>query len=554
VPRLATEIPDSYESITRPVAIELARQLSGLLPLPSNIALIFPGSAEEVAMPGSTLNYEGEPNRFASDTRLRIEIDEHPAEDRILATAVTQKENHPVFKEKLGIAIHPIYSSTEISLNCTFRAPNRVSAKKFLDDALIKTAMVREQNVHEVTYHYGIPHAYLWILKYLWQLREDVAGYGDTFDDWVSANISKKATNILTLDGRQQELVIAESQACLIGEFDFVARPEPEQKDNDTGPWVVQFTYKVTYDKVIGCTLQYPLIVHNQLVDETLHGKDVPVGELVDPAKRKRLPSLSRHAFDHFTPKLQAPVCHRALDGVTIPSFDDWMPNVVPPDTSTLFSIMLTSNPDDLHEVLALDELGDWQIDVEILQWMKTEAPWLTRLGQSVIHVGLYREEHPMPDGSITVDANLKVRTVAPMDLRQRYHLRISLLNDLKQLRMSAQDRLRMNGSVCLKILETLQWKLFHEAAKPKLLGGKVVTRKDLLDIATRINDFKIPHHSGVEYRMLTVGNFAVVADRRNNLDRSTADAYRQSETDSTAGSNPGGAAGDTDPLPGCDG
>jgi len=549
MPRVATEIPTTYEAILRPVVLEISRQLAVLLNLPQDISILFPGDAEEAAQHNSTLEKDGNASKFKYTQRFRVQFSENVVEDRVLATAVYQDENIPVFfDKKLGVKIKPVYSGTELVLSYTYRAENRAEARKFRDDMLMRTAMLRAENLHEITYHYELPVVFLHLLAEVYRMREAQEGYGDTFDDWVNAHITPKATNLTTLTGTVKTLAIAEKQVCPWGYFDFTAMPEPAEKDREGGSWNVNFEYRITIDKVIACVAEWPLVIHNQIIDEPWRESPNASGHLVDPNRRLRAPSSSRHSFDYFTPQLYPNPCRRKVDGVAIPHFDEWEPKQVHPETSTVAGIMLQVDPDDRHAVLNLrTDIPDYEIDPDIIAFLRGEGNNVARYGGSVFHITLYNDGDPL-DEPLLMDRALNVRAANPMHPRERYHLRLALVNDLLGLESAAIDRLRMHGAACIKILNTLQWRLLGTAFTPKLLGGTTVAKSDIIKIGQRLNDQKRPHHTGIEYRMLTVGNFIIATHRSSDY------ASNEAEADGTQGDGSDFAPGDLTGIPGCDG
>ena len=540
MPRVATQIPDVYESVIRPIALTVTRQVAVMMGWPETIDVLFPGDAESAPMTGSTLKEEPDPSKFSNNGRIRVEITENPYEERILATAVHRREHLPVFVEqKLGIKIAPVYSGTEMIFDFSFRAPNRVLAKRFRDDVLMKTAVNRQENLHELTYHYGLPPGCLLLLEEIHQMREAVAGYGENFSKWISDHITPRATNITTLIGSQQQLVIRENQISPLGWFGFIGFPEPEDKNDGTGTYKIDFQYHLMFDKPVGLEIEWPLMVHNQLIVDTYRDTPNASGVMYDPAKVFSAPSLSRFAFDRLT-NAQPDPCARKFDGVVIPVFDEWEPAVVHPSTSSLVTVMLQVDLEDRRAILDLDDLGDYQVDTDILAFLRTESAFLTQYGNSVVHIALYREKNPLEDGLITIDSNLSVRSVMDLDPRQRYHLRISLVHDLFSLSAQAQERFRAGGQAALKILETLQLKLVGKGYLPNLLGGRYVTRSDFNRIAQRINDLKTPHQTDIEYRFLTIGNFVVATHRASDYANHPAPATSTPDDGSTPGTGGG--------------
>jgi hypothetical protein len=520
MPRIVAEVPQTYENIVRPVSLEVARQIAKMLNLAGDIKVLMPGAAETTLFPNSELGASGtaDPSSFGHDGRLTLEVQENPVEDRVLSTAVHQKENLPFFIDKnLGVKMYPVYSGTELMFNFTYRAENRAAARKFRNEMLSRTAAMREEILHELNYYYHVPYVFLHLLQHIHTLRENQAGYGDSWDKYVSDHITDAATNLTDQIGQNQTLAIREFQTNPLGTFQFVAAPEAEEADKKSGTWNITFQYKFVFDQVISAVAEWPLMVHNQLVDAQWHGRRYPLGELVDPDRRKRSPSLSRYAFDHFSTNIYTDWCKQKLtDGYVIPEFDEWRPSWVIPNTSTLFIAMVCVDPtapSTLFELMS--DLDGYHLDPDLTEFIRKEAPYMTTKGASIFDLRLYENEYPMDDGLLTVTTpDLIVISNATMDLRKQYHVRLSLVNDLFTLGPAAWERLRSGGAAALKILNCLQFKLLGKAFEPKLLGGYMISTADLKLIAQKINDLKVPHKGPLEFVMLTVNDVVVVANR----------------------------------------
>lgn len=548
MPRVAMRIPESQDSILRPVSFDVIRQVFDILSLPKDTSILFPGASEEAAMPGSTLNHMGEPTKFNNSERVRVEVNEEIEDHTILTTAVYQRENRPIFLDKdLGVAMYPVYAQTTLVFQLTYRAPNRVTAKRFRDECLLRHAAWRAENVHELTYHYPVPYEYIHLLQEIHTLREATAGYGEDFSKWVEDHFTNRVTNLTTLIGTQPQLSISEHQIRPLGWFDFNALPQPEQKEAENGTFVVNFEYRVVFDKVIGVAMEYPLVVHNALIDEKWYSSPRASGNFTDPERRNGVNTIGRRALDYFA---QLNQCQRLckIDGIRIPEFDDWEPKQVRPNTNTLALVMTAVDEEDPQAVINLAEIPDYAIEENVLAFLKQEHQWISRYGGNPFYVSLYRNDEPLDDSWLTVDENLNVRTTQPLNPRDRYHLRLALVNDLLSLSSEVLERFRLHGKACVAILSTLQWTMLRDGWTPKLLGGKYVTRRDLNEIAQRINDLKAPHTPGIEYPgMLTVGNFLITTHRRSDYARDAE------ETNGTGGDGALTGDGDRAPLQECD-
>lgn len=519
MPRIVANVPQTYENIIRPVAIDIARQVAKMLNLPEDINVLVPGQAKMALFPNSALGADGtaNPATFGHNERLLLEVTESPVEDRILTTAVHQKENLPFFVDPtVGVRMYPVYSGTELSFNFTYRAESRTVARRFRNDLLAHTAAMREEILHEVQYYYHVPYVFLHLLKHVHELRERVAGYGDSFDKWVQDHITPNATTITDQIGQNQALAIAEFQTHGMGVFQFIGTTEPEEKDKEGGTYNVMFQYRAVFDQVINAVAEWPLLIHQSLVDEPWRSQPWSSGELVDPNRRKRAPSLSRYAFDHFSNVYSNPCKELVMDGYVIPNYDEWRPSYVVPNTSTLFVAMMgldPTAPNTLFELMG--DLDGYQLDPELREFILKEAPFMGHKGLSIFDLRLFEGDYPMDDGILSVSRpELIVLSNAVMDLRKVYHVRLALVNDLFTLNPAAWERLRAGGTAALKILNCLQYKLLGKAFEPKLLGGYLISNADLRGIAQRINDLKVPHKGSLEHVMLTLNDVVIVTHR----------------------------------------
>lgn len=540
MPRLIQEVPTNYDSVLRPVVMSVAQRLCKILRMPEDIQILFPGNAEKMAQIGSTLQSTADTTEFRYKNRFRIGVTESTDEPAILTTAVAINDNIPIFADTdLGLIIKPIYSKTDLQLSLVYRGTSKADVRKMRDDCIARSAMLRTTNVHEITYHYEIPYDFLHLIKDIYEAREAVAGYdGDTPDlsKYVRDHVTPRATNLTTLIGTSPTVAIAETQACSIGYFDFSGAPVLESKEAEGGLYAIEMTYTFSFNKIIGCAASYPLVVHNQLIPDRWYDRPLASGNIVNPDQRLRYASASTEAMQSFTP-IYTDRCISKLGGFRIPEFDDWVPDAVWPKTSTLLAIMLMVDLEDLTMLANLRELGMYQIDADVLDFMVGESPYMTRYLQSIFHCELYRGAAMVEDAAVVVDEDLDVRTVNALNPRDQLHLRISVVNDLLALDPAAISRLREAGPVALKILAALQARFFDGIILPDLVGGRVIRPEDFKAIAVRINNLKQSVRTDLENHLMTVGDYTVETARNSNNAR---DARRTSDSANATGSAPG--------------
>lgn len=556
MPRNVLATPNSYESITRPIALEVGYQIARLLELPNNTHIRFPGGMEQLAQKGSTLGkelHDDDESMFQFDGQILMDIVERFNDDNVLSTTVHYLEDaEPYFNDPaIGVSLRPVYSHTTIDFNISVRCKDRDQARRFRDTILARSAMLRKENLHEFSYSFTVPPKHLLLLEAIHTLREKKAGYGEDFSTWVANHITGRATNLTTMIGTEPTLVIQENQAEVLGWFDWEAAPDNLEKDADGGTWQWTLTYKLNYDKVIGTAARWPISVHSQYLGAPWVSTPVANGTQIDPDRRPRRSGRITAALQHFVPWLYTDWCRsEVIDGIQYPIFDEWFPHHVKPDTSSVITALIEVDETTPRLVaeLGTGDIDYIKIDPDVLAFLKKDHAYLPRYNESICHFALYEDDVELGPDALEIDADLNVWSTIPMNPRKVYHLRIALVNDLMGITRAARERFRSGGVGAQKILMTLQWKLLKRASLPPLLGGRWIALAYIEELAREINALKGIHYTGVEYRMLTVGYFTVVTQRR------TEDAHRQ--THPAGGTDSAGAGSDEGreyPVPGCD-
>jgi len=513
--RFTTELPETRAAITRPVAYDIVRQVGKVMHLPGVTEILFAGPTDQAMQSGSSLLYEGAPSKFPGNSRISVDLNESYMEGLALAESSLQEEAPVIFLDRgLGLRLRPIYANTELTLTFNVRSRSRVEAEKIRDEFHQRSATGRQMLLHAIQYHYGIPEEAMTLLEIIYQQREAVAGYGDTFEEWLKAHASPRLTQISALNGTAKQWVFGEHQVNVQGRFNFNVSPEAPDKQGDVGEYNYPFEYIVQYTKPTEMSIDYQLVNHSQLLPAKYHGPLYPSGTQPIPYLRPACSygNQSQVIWDKlFNNQRMRP---KPMDGVRYPIFDDWLPVRLPKDTSTVYTTMILPDASDLNDVLDLTQLAGVAFDGHVRQYMASQATLLNKLWMAMVHVELFKNQEWMGDDAITVSSDLKVRSVEPLCQRDRYHLRIALLTDILKLTPDARTAFRLQGVACQKILCALQDKMPYAYYVPKLIGPGLVPDSLLQDAAVRINQHKGAFATGLEQVMLTVANVLITTKR----------------------------------------
>lgn len=453
MPNIIAAISNLEASVERPVILDIVRQVMNITQISDKTPIRFYGDEAKGAQKGSTFaNEGGGNNRWNFDEKVVVEVDEDFERDRFLSTAVKEEDNQFIFRDHpLLVGIKPVYASSEITVTFRYRAKDKNQGNRWRNEIRARVSMMRGVNVHNVTYHYGIPIPCLEILGEIWRLRENIDGYGETFAKYFVDRLSSKASIVTNLNGESAAWAISETQGRIQGYFDWEGIPEKMEKDNPEGDaYVTSFTYKFHYDKPTHCNMQYPISIHQQLLSEEWRPKETmrPVTDILNVTY-----SASSLAFSKFESDRQM-LEIKGNGGVDIPSYDEWLPGSIVPATLRVMTVLPVITPEDRRTLYSLYDLGaDANLDADILEFIvKSEAPFMGRPYHSILCMSLYEQSFLRGADAVIITPEGIVKAAKDLSLRTIHHTRLSMVADLSLLTPEAIDRAKQWPTAITKI------------------------------------------------------------------------------------------------------
>ncbi len=521
MPKILQTVPETVESVLRPVVLEIARDVLRVIGQDEKTPIQFPASMDVMKQPGSSIESRGDTTvTTGTNNKLTIDVEEGYEQDRLLSTAVFRPEELFIFRDdRIEVNIRPVYSSTDMTLNFRYRAVDQVAAKRWRDDARARISREQTERLHKVSYHFLIPLSFMAILQELHRMREAVAPYGEEFEHYLRTNATQRLTYLTTQAGTGGQWAVAETQLRIVGWFDFVdAGPQKGEKEDETDTNTVQFAYHFKFDQPIACQMHYPLMVHNQLVDQKFRPTKKDQVERVETHHRNYSHSAKSFAYfekgRQFGPSITAP-----QPGVQVPDFDEFIPASVPTKTLRLATILTSIDTSEgganRKYLLDLKDFSrKWKIDADVLKYMRSAHDKLGKSKACVLKVDLYENHSLVREGALTVDEELRVFTTAEPSLRNYYHVRLSLALDWASC--GDMDNLREHGPALCKLAKAISpaIKGCCCSSDKGLLGGYLVTRACLKCIIDEIDALIIGRGDQQIYQFNTVETLFVETER----------------------------------------
>lgn len=444
MPNISIPLDDLHDSVERPVIFSVVRELLDITEISDQTSISFYSDEGKAAQVGSLINTDpNKRNKWPFDERVRIEVDEDFDPNSIYSIHTKQHEHIPIFKDdEIGAVIRPIYSPTKVSITFTYRARDKNQAMRWRNNIRAKTAMYRNINLHELSYHTHLQEELIVIVKELHRLRENIAGYGETFDTYFANHLTDKASIKTNVGGKSVLWSIEDRQIRVQGIFDFEAAPEKGERDGTNDAWAISFTYKFEYQKPILTNMVYPIVVHNQV----LSSKYRPTEVAYRVEDQQRSFSASNRAYNAFESDTKA-LSYKGNDGVSIPAFDEFAPKSILPTTVNMMTCLVvidTSPKGDPKKLMNFTELGETNLHPLVIKFMsEVEYPFLGKDYHSIFSLSLYRHGTLLETGSLSVDSQLNIISNYDLNLRKTYRVRLGLVTNFAYLRKEALDRIQ---------------------------------------------------------------------------------------------------------------
>lgn len=479
MPNVSVTIPEVDQSVSRPIIFDIIDQIRNITLIDKNARILFPGDIQRQQQAGTNIDENTRKALYMSGTILHIEVEENYEDGSLGTNPIAEVEHTPIFADTdTGVYIKPVYASTQVTINFKLRTTSKTDAIKWRDDVRMRAGRMRDIFLHKIHYHYTVQREILQLLVDVHGLRENVAGYGQSFDAYFKSYADTRFTEIGTLTGSYSEMGVAEVQQKIQGIFDFQGAPDKAEKDTENSTWVISFAYKFNYERPVMLNIAYPITIHNQLIP----AKYIDFTDNVyDPDNANQQYTKSLGALHNFE---MAEMAYRKINKVPyikIPTHDEYIVTDSKPGTATSMMSLCFVDTDQMT-LANLGDLGEAMIDPDILDFIKqSEYSYMTNDYASILQLELYRGVYPASSGTIVCDSSLNVKAVSILDLRKQYRIRLSIVTNIAMLPTTAIDRLRMYPKAFVKLIQSIN-EAFTNLPGMESLGNQRYVNADVFN------------------------------------------------------------------------
>lgn len=474
MPNITVPIINTYDSITRPVSVMLAKEIMRICMISDDTPLYLPGERGVTNQPGSEFG-SSDSIRYESHNRVICNVEEKVRNNQLLATSIrANNDSAPVIQDAdLGLVIKPVYVQHDLTFNFRYVAETLHGAERWKSAVMTRIAESRSALQHTLLYDLTFNDDLLALLSEVYNKREAVAGYGQPFSEWFNAIQIREIVAKGTIDGDLSKLVlqIPERQAHLTGFFEPGDVPVERRVDDNT-TYEIEFTYKVSYMKPVHWNVVYPLMIHQQHIDPMY--VDMTPRVSIDDLDT-RLSNVSWQAFERITWR-DRDRSKQPVGGLRHPYYDEWFK----PDDHVPWSIpamtwLLAIGVEDRTLLLDLNDLPDMVFSPNTLNYLLAVRESLTTPNRALVRFTLYDGDSPLDGSSIYVDEHLCIRSHRPLSLRRVYRLRLSITTSTVNIPPHVLTKASEYPLATLEILQTLlpsldvEWALINAVSEDVL-------------------------------------------------------------------------------------
>lgn len=488
MPTLLLPLPEIQESIVRPAVFDIIAQLKKTTGINFPTPIYFPGDLKKMHQAGTTIDNANKDPVLSSQRQIFVEVSETYNEDYVASIgALYANEHPPVFLDPiLHVKMVPVYVTTTLKIDLKFKTQSKTEALRWRDDILVQMSRLRNLNPHDITYHFSIPGEFLEILKHIHTLREQTEGYGQAFQDYIVSNGTTRLKLIADQANKFNGLAVSEKQCKIFGLYDFDVAPENAERDDASGTWISTMSYNVSYQRPTEMSMQYPIMVHNELLPEKYVTYVLDNPTLDNRVQRYSTSIFALSSFE--TPNYLESIMD-LKPFINVPEFDQFNPKQVPTFTGCVFMALCRLDLPDKKTLMNLNEVDPIVIDEDIIEFIReSEYPYIGRLYQSVIQIHLYKDDKLFiyndgdytggemayyRDGGLICSPDLTISTRVDLNPRRTHRVRFSLVTDLALLQPEAFYRLKKYPKAFDKIMRAIL-EIFRDNPGDPRIGKKL--------------------------------------------------------------------------------
>lgn len=379
----------------------------------------------------------------------------------------------PIFQMPIyGLSMAPLCHRVKNTLNITIKNPNFEKLRKVLDKLRYDLIDHDFGMYRNIQYNYTIPYILLAYVREVYTsiYGTDVTQMGQFINDhFVDGYEVRK-----NLNGTHDAMIInVLNKACYCT---FENLPDKVETSKDNNNSFITFTFSYMYDRPHSLMAYVEKYVNNKIIDINHLLKYGDLESTTNPHLGVKTFTGSINLVTDA--ELMADYLGRFYD-----LFDIWHPKTVLPKSSTVLMIPIQVNPNNLYDVMNLNDLVDPRIPAWLYDLFRLYRDLLNSPYGFLFYFNLYEVRGRVTELKLDIDSLLNILSKIAMLIDGRYYLRISIILDPNLLDWS---KFLNDPALLLRLLRLLFPNIYLDGDGKYLetIGnGAKVTNKSLIKV-----------------------------------------------------------------------
>lgn len=450
MPHTYITMPDSALTVRRRVNKSIVDQLIYFTNFPKHAVIVH--SSENDDQP-KRLSKDGKEELRTQYTDLvYVNPEENYSEDAINESLFRVGVSDPIYNDpSLGFKVWPCYTDFEVTLTLKFRAGSRTMLETWAKALMLRQKVKPLVYMFDITYDFPIPELISDFAEHLYEKRQAVEPYNQTKEEYLDS-IRMKGLSVRANENDSFQIdTLMETQRGIVGGFDssfaFNNVGAKEAKNELTAN--LSFKYKIP----TSFRVEFPYIVHNQMIDSKYMDLWLRVNTKREPASRESEQRIVRDNIPHHDS-----VRNYARIGVPRPfDFDPYLPEVTYPETKSIYITPVqvdVNNPKSVMNIktdtdnLLQEAVADYIIANPEISMEYLKSPYLIEL------IGINEKEFSIP---INVDSEGNVNALSDLSPRNRHYLHVKALTNFARLADETVNKLLKNPLEAVQAFSALK-------------------------------------------------------------------------------------------------
>lgn len=447
MPRAIVAIPQRSITVSRSVVRDVMKQVIDQTGLPTDTEIIFrEGQGAVRSLHNRQEICDERTLRTEYGNYLFVNYTDTFTDSGIIRTKAQHRPTRHVFRDtETGIYLDPHYASTQIDATIKIRTRDLTQLTTWQNSLRLNDGIQTFIGEHHIRYDYSIPYGFLEFLFDAHGLKSAVGDSGEDLSTYLKRCFSEGVMTRKNANGSHTEVIVNEMQYAVHAQSNdegFYKVLEVEE-----GLYECSFLYKFKFDQVIGMTLQFPPVIHNQFIDSRYVKGWLPEFTIHDKhgtSNPEYMPDLHADASPFY----------RGDGGTRLVEWDDWFPLSHRPQTQTVTIFPIQIDETNPTSVVNLYDLPEETLPRAIHEYLKVYYGNNGAYMESIVNVELFEVGELEEPKSIFLDSELNVTAVSPMDVTKRMYVRISVFGDLAKVNDVQLSNLFANPTIAYELFK----------------------------------------------------------------------------------------------------